>query len=61
MVACRMSKKMHTHEPVLWDAVLENLAIVPNGIYVDATFGRGGHASSILERLGPEGKIIRDG
>ena len=46
------------HAPVLLDEVLENLRVKPNGIYVDATFGRGGHASEILQRLGPEGRLL---
>ena len=37
---------------------LEALAIRPNGKYVDATFGRGGHTRGILEQLGPEGRVI---
>jgi 16S rRNA (cytosine1402-N4)-methyltransferase len=40
-----------THVPVLSDAALEYLAIAPDGIYVDATFGAGGHSRAILERL----------
>lgn len=39
------------------DAVLKGLSVTPGGIYVDATFGGGGHARSILERLG-NGKLI---
>jgi 16S rRNA (cytosine1402-N4)-methyltransferase len=37
--------------------VLDVLAIRPAGIYVDATFGRGGHSAAILERLGPAGRL----
>jgi len=37
--------------------VLDVLAIRPAGIYVDATFGRGGHSAAILERLGPGGRL----
>lgn len=40
-----------THVPVLYTPALELLAIRPDGIYVDATFGAGGHTSGILERL----------
>lgn len=45
------------HNPVMPDAVLKGLSVTPGGIYVDATFGGGGHARSILERLG-NGKLI---
>lgn len=47
-----------SHVPVMRDACLDALAIRPAGIYIDATFGRGGHARAILERLGPEGQLL---
>ena len=46
------------HEPVLINEVIENLAIKANGIYIDATFGRGGHARLILEKLSPQGHLL---
>jgi 16S rRNA (cytosine1402-N4)-methyltransferase len=46
------------HAPVLRNAAIEALAIRPDGCYVDATFGRGGHSGEILARLGPQGRLI---
>ncbi|HJW81109.1 MAG TPA: 16S rRNA (cytosine(1402)-N(4))-methyltransferase RsmH [Acidiferrobacterales bacterium] len=46
------------HEPVLREEAVAALNIRPDGIYVDATFGRGGHARSILEQLGPHGRLL---
>lgn len=37
---------------------MQALAVVPNGIYVDGTFGRGGHSRAILDCLGPDGRLI---
>ena len=47
----------HEHTPVLLREALAGLAIHPSGLYVDATYGRGGHAREILERLGPSGRL----
>jgi 16S rRNA (cytosine1402-N4)-methyltransferase len=46
------------HTSVLAIEALDALAIVPDGTYVDATFGAGGHTRLILERLGPHGRTI---
>jgi len=46
------------HRPVLAEEVVEALAIEPAGIYVDLTYGRGGHSRAILARLGPAGRLI---
>ncbi|MFP4129198.1 MAG: 16S rRNA (cytosine(1402)-N(4))-methyltransferase RsmH [Halorhodospira sp.] len=46
------------HRPVLYEATLEALALHPAGIYVDATYGRGGHACGILAALGAQGRLI---
>lgn len=46
------------HATVLLNEAVEALQIKSEGIYVDGTFGRGGHSRLILERLGPQGKLI---
>jgi len=46
------------HRPVLLDEALAALALHPDGVYVDGTFGRGGHARGVLARLGPRGRLI---
>ena len=46
------------HVSVLHDEVISGLAIRPDGRYVDGTYGRGGHARSILARLGNDGRLI---
>lgn len=58
MVACHMKETSNLHQSVLMAEVLEQLAIRPDGIYVDATFGRGGHAAAILNQLGPAGRLL---
>ncbi|MGB3546735.1 MAG: 16S rRNA (cytosine(1402)-N(4))-methyltransferase RsmH [Saprospiraceae bacterium] len=49
---------MEYHVPVLADESVELLAIKPAGIYVDATYGGGGHSRLILEQLGPSGRLF---
>jgi 16S rRNA (cytosine1402-N4)-methyltransferase len=49
---------MAYHLPVLASESIESLAIVLDGVYVDATFGGGGHARLILEQLGPQGRLL---
>ncbi len=46
------------HNPVLLEQAVDGLAIVENGVYVDVTFGGGGHSKEILNRLGSEGKLF---
>lgn len=46
------------HRPVLLEEALAALAVRPDGVYVDGTFGRGGHAEAILRLLGPDGRLI---
>ena len=49
---------MNAHRPVLLAEAIEALRIRPDGTYVDATFGRGGHTRAVLARLGPPGRVI---
>ncbi len=46
------------HQSVLLEEALESLNIRPSGIYIDATFGRGGHSRAILQQLNDEGRLI---
>lgn len=48
----------HYHQPVLLHESVDGLDIKPDGVYVDVTFGGGGHSREILKRLGPNGKLI---
>jgi 16S rRNA (cytosine1402-N4)-methyltransferase len=49
---------MEYHNPVLLKETVDGLNIQPNGIYVDVTFGGGGHSKEILSRLGANGKLF---
>ncbi|WP_152486074.1 16S rRNA (cytosine(1402)-N(4))-methyltransferase RsmH [Methylohalobius crimeensis] len=46
------------HQPVMLEEALAGLAVRNDGVYVDGTFGRGGHSRAILEQLGREGRLI---
>jgi 16S rRNA (cytosine1402-N4)-methyltransferase len=52
------SSSINSHVTVLLDEAVQALAIKPEGIYVDGTFGRGGHSKKILEQLGSNGRLI---
>ena len=52
-----MSESVY-HIPVMLEETLQGLNIVENGVYVDLTFGGGGHSRAILERLGPKGRLL---
>lgn len=49
---------MEYHNPVLLKEAVDGLNINPDGIYVDVTFGGGGHSKEILKRLGNKGKLF---
>ena len=53
-----MSKPILAHRAVLLEEAVAALAVRADGVYVDATFGRGGHSRAILECLGPAGRLI---
>ncbi|MGM8360534.1 16S rRNA (cytosine(1402)-N(4))-methyltransferase RsmH [Flavobacterium sp. ARAG 55.4] len=53
-----MTTTMEYHNPVLLKETVDGLNIKPDGIYVDVTFGGGGHSKEILKRLGPNGKLF---
>ena len=46
------------HLPVMYAQVMEGLGVVEDGRYLDGTFGRGGHARGVLEKLGPGGRLL---
>ena len=50
--------QMSYHNPVLLNECIQGLNIKENGVYVDVTFGGGGHSKEILKHLGPNGKLF---
>jgi len=54
----RRSPDVGRHAPVLLEPFVDALCIDPDGSYVDATFGRGGHARAVLARLSPRGRLL---
>ncbi|HEX4824653.1 MAG TPA: 16S rRNA (cytosine(1402)-N(4))-methyltransferase RsmH [Candidatus Polarisedimenticolaceae bacterium] len=53
-----MNDAERVHEPVLLEESIELLRVVPGAVVIDATLGPGGHAEALLERVGPEGRVI---
>lgn len=53
-----MTMSLPTHIPVLVKEALEGLQAKPGGYFVDCTIGMGGHATAILERISPQGKLL---
>lgn len=53
-----MTDEIMTHRPVLLHEAVAALAIKPEGVYLDGTFGRGGHSKAVLTQLGTEGRLL---
>ena len=53
-----MSDTDFQHRPVLFDEAIAALAIKPAGVYVDGTFGRGGHSGAIMQQLSDKGRLL---
>ncbi len=53
-----MTSNLSKHIPVLLEEAIIGLSIKKGGIYLDCTFGRGGHSKEILKNLGPNGRLI---
>lgn len=58
MLVSMQNMETSYHIPVLFKESLDALVLNPNGTYIDLTFGGGGHSRGILERLGPNGRLI---
>jgi 16S rRNA (cytosine1402-N4)-methyltransferase len=58
MVTGHATMTYDTHQSVLMTEVMDGLNLKADGIYIDATFGRGGHAQVILNSLGPTGRLL---
>ncbi len=53
-----MTERLPKHLPVLLKEAVTALAIKPDGVYVDGTFGRGGHSRAILQQLNDDGRLL---
>ena len=49
---------MNKHIPVMLNESIKALGIIPNGFYIDCTFGRGGHSKEILKKLNDDGRLL---
>ena len=49
---------MSKHIPVMLHESIKALGIIPNGFYIDCTFGRGGHSKEILKKLNDDGRLL---
>lgn len=58
MTDAQTSATQRRHVPVMLTQVLEGLRVRAEGTYLDGTFGRGGHARAVLDRLGPGGRLL---
>ena len=52
------SSLREVHQPVLLEEAVEMLRVTPGGIYMDGTFGLGGHTKEILKRSAPDGRVV---